>query len=219
MNQYAQLLSMRVFGILLLYGAAGPASALLIDFEDIAQPSGTVTNGSPDQISRGFLFDSQFDHFHIGNDPTDGSLSWNGTTWLGADWFTPYLVTMSSGSVFSLNQLDIGELNLTNGLATTIQVTGNYDGGGSISTDIIMDLVADGPGSLVDFQTVLFDSTWSNLSSVTFFTTEGSGDYGFVLDDIIVNNQPNPVPIPAAVWLFGTALIGLVGFGKRRKAA
>jgi len=25
------------------------------------------------------------------------------------------------------------------------------------------------------------------------------------------------VPIPAAVWLFGTALMGLVGFGKRRK--
>jgi hypothetical protein len=29
----------------------------------------------------------------------------------------------------------------------------------------------------------------------------------------------NPVPVPAAVWLFGTALIGLVGFGKRKKAA
>ena len=29
----------------------------------------------------------------------------------------------------------------------------------------------------------------------------------------------NPVPVPAAVWLFGTALIGLIGFGKRRKAA
>ena len=27
------------------------------------------------------------------------------------------------------------------------------------------------------------------------------------------------VPVPAAVWLFGTALIGLVGFSKRRKAA
>ncbi len=26
------------------------------------------------------------------------------------------------------------------------------------------------------------------------------------------------VPVPAAVWLFGTALIGLVGFGKRKKA-
>ena len=31
--------------------------------------------------------------------------------------------------------------------------------------------------------------------------------------------SPNPVPVPAAVWLFGTALIGLVGFGNRRKAA
>ena len=29
----------------------------------------------------------------------------------------------------------------------------------------------------------------------------------------------NPVPVPAAVWLFGTALIGLLGLGKRRKAA
>jgi len=27
------------------------------------------------------------------------------------------------------------------------------------------------------------------------------------------------IPVPAAVWLFGTAMIGLVGFGKRRKAA
>jgi hypothetical protein len=27
------------------------------------------------------------------------------------------------------------------------------------------------------------------------------------------------IPVPAAVWLFGTALIGLVGFGKRKTAA
>jgi len=31
--------------------------------------------------------------------------------------------------------------------------------------------------------------------------------------------EVNVVPVPAAVWLFGTALIGLVGFSKRRKAA
>ena len=29
----------------------------------------------------------------------------------------------------------------------------------------------------------------------------------------------NALPVPAAVWLFGTALIGLFGFSKRRKAA
>ena len=29
----------------------------------------------------------------------------------------------------------------------------------------------------------------------------------------------SPIPVPAAFWLFGTALIGLAGFGRRRKAA
>ncbi len=32
-------------------------------------------------------------------------------------------------------------------------------------------------------------------------------------------SELSPVPVPAAVWLFGTALIGLVGFSKKRKAA
>ena len=34
-----------------------------------------------------------------------------------------------------------------------------------------------------------------------------------------INEPPPAVPVPAAVWLFGTALIGLIGFGKRRKMA
>ena len=29
----------------------------------------------------------------------------------------------------------------------------------------------------------------------------------------------NPVPVPAAVWLFGSALIGFIGFSRRRKIA
>ena len=44
----------------------------------------------------------------------------------------------------------------------------------------------------------------------------GSSSDGFIDD---VSFQLNSVPIPAAVWLFGTALIGLVGFSKRRKTA
>ena len=42
----------------------------------------------------------------------------------------------------------------------------------------------------------------------------------FLVDDIELNGSSIPsVPVPAAVWLFGTAMIGLFGFGKRRKAA
>jgi hypothetical protein len=41
------------------------------------------------------------------------------------------------------------------------------------------------------------------------------------IDNVSVTevNVPPAVPVPAAVWLFGTALIGLVGFSKRRKIA
>jgi hypothetical protein len=34
-----------------------------------------------------------------------------------------------------------------------------------------------------------------------------------------INMQVSTVPVPAAVWLFGTALVGLIGFSNRRRAA
>lgn len=50
-----------------------------------------------------------------------------------------------------------------------------------------------------------------SLNSVNAFLTEsGLGNYSFV---------PSPIPIPATAWLFGVALIGFVGFSKRRKTA
>jgi hypothetical protein len=46
------------------------------------------------------------------------------------------------------------------------------------------------------------------------------GFSGNLARQLIYSTEPIPaVPVPAAIWLFGTALIGLVGFGKRRKAA
>ena len=35
---------------------------------------------------------------------------------------------------------------------------------------------------------------------------------------LTTDDQTSVIPVPAAVWLFGTALIGLIGFGKRRKS-
>ena len=34
--------------------------------------------------------------------------------------------------------------------------------------------------------------------------------------NLLLYKDISPVPVPAAVWLFGTALIGLIGFGKRK---
>ena len=45
------------------------------------------------------------------------------------------------------------------------------------------------------------------------------GNPGIPGSMLTIDGGVSPMPIPAAVWLFGTALVGLVGFGKRRKTA
>jgi hypothetical protein len=66
-------------------------------------------------------------------------------------------------------------------------------------------------GRFYGFTKILFDK-------ITVSANTGAGNYN--LDNLQFNAAPlSPVPVPAAVWLFGTALIGLVGFSKRRKTA
>jgi hypothetical protein len=42
----------------------------------------------------------------------------------------------------------------------------------------------------------------------------GLADQGFVYDAMVTTSA---VPVPGAVWLFGSALAGLVGFGRRKQ--
>jgi hypothetical protein len=51
-------------------------------------------------------------------------------------------------------------------------------------------------------------SGWRSGSNTGLFFTDW--------DKIVFTADISAVPVPAAVWLFGTALIGLVGFGKRK---
>ena len=46
----------------------------------------------------------------------------------------------------------------------------------------------------------------------------GNAPYSFHGDALLTITEINAVPIPAAVWLFGSGLIGLVGFARRKKA-
>jgi len=87
----------------------------------------------------------------------------------------------------------------------------------------------------------ILGATGSDLLSVTFNVSDG--DSIFIWASLIANGvrggiadafntmtlafddpsgftpqlgQVNPVPLPAALWLFGSALLGLAGFGRRR---
>jgi len=72
-----------------------------------------------------------------------------------------------------------------------------------------------------------FDSSGTSMELIANTMTEanyaltdadliyGSGDIG--TPGMAGSFVPSPVPVPAAVWLFGSGLVGLAGIGRRRK--
>ena len=80
------------------------------------------------------------------------------------------------------------------------------------------------PFSVSSGTNTLFAATFENHSNPAFDVVGRSGnpigtDFSNGSDSVLAVWSPNigAVPVPAAVWLFGTAMIGLVGFNKRRK--
>lgn len=86
-----------------------------------------------------------------------------------------------------------------------------------ISTGMSVTTATDLKGSLMAPGSFLFEATQGEAYFVSFFgfadTTTSLpplGQYGIEISQ---------VPVPSAVWLFGTGLIGFVGLSRRKKAA
>lgn len=56
------------------------------------------------------------------------------------------------------------------------------------------------------------------INSPLFVRLSGAGTNGQYALNIQNAGSPSAVPVPAAVWLFGSALMGLVGVSRRKKA-
>ena len=69
-------------------------------------------------------------------------------------------------------------------------------------------------------QTLMFEALYTGQYGVGItVNNEFSGFIGPWSVSLSGNTPLNPVPVPAAVWLFGTALIGFIGLSRRRKVA
>jgi len=103
-----------------------------------------------------------------------------------------------SGNPFALHSFDYAAIFVGPG---TVNVTGHYAAGGVISTNLNADETVD------NYQ---FNEAWTGLDYVVIGTISTSSPAG--IDNIVVS----AVPIPAAVWLFGSALAGL-GWMRRKQ--
>ena len=98
----------------------------------------------------------------------------------------------------------------------------NYNSSGDYVFFLNDAFIPDGVGQIY----TLHVSLDTNLSVAWLFdnlrdTDEFSNDEGHPLNAIswLLFKEVNPVPIPAAIWLFGAALVGLIGFTRSRKTA
>lgn len=117
------------------------------------------------------------------------------------------IITSEIGAAFSLEQFDAAsyELNGTN-----------------IYTDYLAIGTRASDGSQVSFafdanegMTTYLTEDFTLLSSLVFYAPERIDNIaaGFHLDNIVLS----AVPIPAAIWLFGSGLLCLLGIARRKK--
>ena len=109
----------------------------------------------------------------------------------------------TSGDTFDLLSIDLTE-STTTAASSTITFTGNVFGGGTVTEPIDLD-------GTFGFETLTFTG-FTNLTSVTWVNTF---DY-HSFDNIVLDTSS--VPVPAAAWLFGSGLVGLLGVARRKKA-
>ena len=101
-------------------------------------------------------------------------------------------------------------------------LTGWYDGKFGNSYDSLADTMwfLDDTGE-ADFLRIRASDSYTALYDYTLLLSEAfsqSGTPGGSLDIPWLVSRTTVVPVPAAVWLFGSGLLGLVGLARRKKA-
>jgi hypothetical protein len=196
---------MKTISLIFLYMISSLAAASTIDFESldvitIDDPASTVTSDD-------FVFNSTIAISDPGLIAASPILGKNSTLFL---MFCPgCLLEMEHVQGFSFDLDSLAFAPLITGDVDEMVVTGFFEGGGTIQRTTSSIVTA------TDWDTVVFDSQWAGLTRLEIATLPSCCvSFGMAVDNIVVSNV---VPIPAAVWLFGSALV-LLGWVQRRVA-
>jgi hypothetical protein len=222
-----------LFGALLL---ATNAHAALVDFDsnysvtstDYTNPANSIYEASSQGFSFGDRAPTYLYAFRLENSASSSGNYMVGLSQAGGH---PIDIWREDGQLFSLTSLDLGGVMPTGPCSGFhCYATGDplYIHGYDAAGTLINALTAPATGSLnvndsAYWQTIHFDSTWTNLAYVTV-----KGQYAECTNDFLCqgfgstyvtpsldNVNISVVPIPGAVWLFASAL-GLMGWRSRR---
>jgi hypothetical protein len=193
----------KVLAVVMLLGwGTVSATPITIDFNDIdVDTVGLVSN--PFEEDFWFSFSTGDGVvLEVGANQEWGGAGSNGTGYLTTGWVSELFFDRLYDQPFNLHSLD---------MADVADVIGTYENGDTITMSLALQPTT--------WTTVNFGSEWSNLVKVQLLGTAlgliaddpESGIY-LNLDNVVVT----AVPIPAAVYLFGSALAGL-GWLRRRQ--
>jgi hypothetical protein len=195
-----------LFVVSLMLWSAGQATTITFDDMPTGDYNPSFTTPQGYQVaSTGFGF----------LDVTESSLGGNYLFVNGPTWFPFVTLTHSAGQSFTLQQMDLHFYgDYFNGVmqyySTDVLIQAEDEFGGLIAEMSVDHTLGLG------WRTVNFDSSWTGITalklsgSVTDYAYEQTGGY----DNIVVST----VPVPSAIWLFGSALAGM-GWMRRKQAA
>jgi hypothetical protein len=153
-----------------------------------------------------------------------GGLAWNNMYYMGGVPGSGYDTGLVSGSFTAFN--GFANMAVTSG-STLFDFTGAYFTG-AWNDGLNINVKGYKGGVLLYDQTVIasavaptwFQFDYTNIDSLQFSSSGGTshwpsgGGQQFAMD----NFTYTVVPVPAAVWLLGSGLLGLAGMGRKRSA-
>lgn len=189
------------------------AQADMIDFEGYALPSGAIQEVADGVAGFNWLGVYASAPFIVTNRPGGQNTGFHNGVVSGDEiGFSQGYANMTRSDAFTLNSLYLTSAYRND---RTLRITGTGDGV-SYTHDVLLGISEPSFVSL----------DWTGLTSVTFQWLAGSpgttipgfptGEH-FAFDNITFNAPVAAVPLPAAAWLLGSALLGFAGVARRKK--
>jgi len=192
-----------------IMAVSAESHAYIVDFESLAHADDAIVSHGASYLENGYLFTNTATEEGSGFAPSFSTLGsqvygYSGSTALANDnYLGQTVLARASGGTFNLSSITLATLypmDAPDNTPTSVIFNGTLANGATVSQTFSVNGT---PGT----QVFSFGSDFNNLVSAKWEQTP----YAHQFDNVDVT----PTPIPAAAWLLGSGLLGLVGVRRR----